>query len=1239
MVKLIAAIVAIIFPLFFLLLMIGLPPVTTQQDATYYVTPNPNASCSGREPCHTFSDYLQGSLNFSSPNVSQVTLVFEIGTHELNGSNEFTIAGIERFTLVGDSGDVRPRIKLAFVYPVTIRICDVPRVDIRDLIFAEGGCGAQTSQMYEYAFYGMLQVDGVDSFEVSNCTFCHNCNTTLSLGAGTQLAVRDSSFTANQRSPLILVGSSVTFLGDVTFTRNEMKFSTQTGGAINAFFDATIIFKENTNFTDNTAFNGGAIYAYNSSLEFLGRTQFLNNTADVQGGAIDLESATATFAGTTSFSNNVASFGGSLFLYDNTSITFTGNTSFVQNNATIRGGAVTALYSNITELSGSLNFEHNSAQVIGGALFLLNSAVDLRSESLFFNNLAGYGGATMLLDSNLKLSGSHNFTANEGIIDGGGLTLIGSSVTCSGSVSFVENRAGNNGGGLHLTSNSVCNFMPDTSVYLSRNYAKQQGGAINIGDISFTYCVVSRSLRGPVTPRRLELLIQVANTVLPRCFFQVPADDLTSGSIRLIFDDNFAESGGTAIYGSQIDNCLLADISQNLTSSNVFDAITEFPNVNNTQAKNYTTRQMTQILSTISSDPYQVCPCSNGFPNCGKDTVDIEIPPGTRLSLSLVATGQRSGTVPTVIRSFFDSGTAYVDELENAQTTDTNCANLHYTVFSRSENFTSETQALNLYAEGPCSSLGRTFRVFINFTDCPIGFDVTNGACNCCERLAAYTNSCNITDEKILRGGESTFWAGLDDQTGELVTYPNCPFGYCTSTAVLFTLKEAHLQCDSNRVGFLCGKCSNNSSLVFGTSRCKKCPSNNTIAHLITFAIAGIVLVAFVFVFRLTVAIGTTNALIFYANIIVQSRTVLFPQNPNPLTVFISWINLDLGIETCFFKGMDEYDRTWLQFAFPVYLWIMVGFIIIASFYIPSFARVFGSNPVAVLATLFLLSYAKILRTIIASVTFAKLEYPDSKTRIVWVYDANLPYFDEKHLALFVVALLVFVFLYVPYTLLLFSYQWIRTQSHRKYLRWINSHAIRSLLDAYQAPFKDKHQYWVGLFLIKRSLLMIVFATNVTGDPNRDLLLIAMCGTIVAVSCWNIGGIYKKWYINLIESYFFAKLVIFATVTYYSKGISTDQEDFIQRQTVISNVLLSLDLAVFLAIVVYHAFLQASQTRTWKRLKERKMSQGNIVLQEPVSAETLSIKSPTVTTSSSSNYVTFSVLREPLVEDEDYDNI
>ena len=922
-VKMVRVIVAILY----LLLLIYLPPETVQQNVTYYVTPNtssPNASCFGRKPCHTLLDYLQGGLDFSSENVTTVTLMFEAGTHELNVSSasaQWNISGLDQLTLAGASNDVKPKIKLSFV---PVQIYDIPIVQIRDLMFAEGGCGVQPNQtLYENPFYGMLEVYRVDSFEISNCLFYQNCYSTLYVREETQLAVRNGMFMANTRSPFFLVNCVANFFDEIIFTENEMiKSSAPTGGAINAFFNATITFNGNTTFMNNIASLGGAIYAYNSSLAFRGLTNFLNNSASTQGGAIHLSNTTVAFVGNTSFSNNVAVFGGSVFTYYSSSV-FTGSTSFIQNFAQYTGGALFALASEITESSGSLMLEDNRALYIGGAMVLSESTIDLLSEGQFFRNSAQYGGSTLLLQSDMRLSGNHTFTANKGSY-GGGLYLFQSSITCSGSVSFIENSASISGGGLYLAGDSVCNFMPNTSLYLSQNYAKQHGGAISLEGLPFAYCTY---VADPVSLSILDLLAE-RTTIFPRCFFQTPAGDPTHDNIHLIFDDNFAEGGGTAIYGSQIDFCTVAGVSQDLNSSYVFDVITEFTaveidHVNNIHLMNHTSRWMTQTLSLISSDPYLVCPCYSGIPDCSIHEVDIELAPGAKLTLSLVAVGERSGTVPAIIRGVFEpeSG-AHLGELENAQTTDTSCKELHYTVFSQPEN-RSETQTLNLFAEGPCSVVGRPFRIVMNFTDCPIGFDIRSGACNCSDRLAAYTRTCNVTDEMILHSRESTFWAGLDDETGELVTYPNCPFGYCMVTAVKFSLSKSHLLCDSNRAGLLCGRCSNDTSLVLGTSKCKKCPSNKTLALLIPFALAGVVLVAFLIAFRLTVAIGTTSALIFYANIIADNRGVLFPQNPNPLTIFISWINLDLGIETCFFKGMDAYDRTWLQFVFPVdYGWV-----------------------------------------------------------------------------------------------------------------------------------------------------------------------------------------------------------------------------------------------------------------------------------------------------------------------------
>ena len=40
-----------------------------------------------------------------------------------------------------------------------------------------------------------------------------------------------------------------------------------------------------------------------------------------------------------------------------------------------------------------------------------------------------------------------------------------------------------------------------------------------------------------------------------------------------------------------------------------------------------------------------------------------------------------------------------------------------------------------------------------------------------------------------------------------------------------------------------------------------------------------------------------------------------------------AWLNLDFGIESCFFVGVDAYWKTWLQFLF--YIWATAGVIIV----------------------------------------------------------------------------------------------------------------------------------------------------------------------------------------------------------------------------------------------------------------------------------------------------------------------
>lgn len=154
----------------------------------------------------------------------------------------------------------------------------------------------------------------------------------------------------------------------------------------------------------------------------------------------------------------------------------------------------------------------------------------------------------------------------------------------------------------------------------------------------------------------------------------------------------------------------------------------------------------------------------------------------------------------------------------------------------------------------------------------------------------------------------------------------------------------------------LCGACIANYSLSLGASKCMKC-SNTYLALIVPFAVAGIALVTFLSFLQLTVATGMINSVILYANIVQVNRNVFFPLDTvNILSVFVAWLNLDLGFDTCFYDGMDAYAQIWLQFAFPVYVWTLISLIIISSRYSITVSKLIGHNPVAVLATLILMS-------------------------------------------------------------------------------------------------------------------------------------------------------------------------------------------------------------------------------------------------------------------------------------------
>ena len=432
-----------------------------------------------------------------------------------------------------------------------------------------------------------------------------------------------------------------------------------------------------------------------------------------------------------------------------------------------------------------------------------------------------------------------------------------------------------------------------------------------------------------------------------------------------------------------------------------------------------------------------------------------------------------------------------------------------------------------------------------------------------------------------------------------LILHQLCPFDYCTSERVDFPLNNTEGQCAHNRSGLLCGACKTNYSLVLGTSYCKQC-TNSHLALLILFALMGVALVLLLFACKLTVATGTLSGLVFYANIVGVNRTIFLPlESTDAISVFIAWLNLDFGIEICFYDGMDAYSQTWLQFVFPVYIWVLVGLMILVSHFSRRFAKLLGNNPVSVLATLILLSYTKILSTLIAAINFTHLEYPTHNST-VWLYNANIDYLSATHIPLFLVAVLIFLFLFLPYTLLLVFGHWLQAISHLKLFSWVNK--LKPFMDSYHAPYKAKHRYWPGLLLVLRFVFFLELAIEFSPQQDRtsiNLLSILVVAGILQLWVWISGGVYRNWCLDALEGSFVLNLTIVAAVTMYTRSLNRSGENRLSHHEV-GYTSVSIALITFIGILVYHIFQQLRHTKLWKKVPKLNLKLNKLNIKQAV---------------------------------------
>ena len=1076
----------------------------------YCITPSQGALCPCQDSCITLSEISTNTTYYLDSNIS---LMFQPGNHNLE--SDLLVSNITVFRLYSDELSTT---SITCTQSTNFHFFEVSAVEIRGLEFI--ACG-------NISVIRAVKFDLWDSILISE----NDSNTALILNETAGTSIVNCSFVAAAMS--VVQQSFVT-------VNNISIFDNRAHPAALTVYDSIMEFIGPTKFMNNQR----ALLAYNATLQFKGNAIFTNCTTtnnDLQvtlpfgegGGAISSYLSHLMFQGSTTFAHNRAEYGGAIFAVESHILFTTYNNDYLaQPNSTVT--RITIVISN------------NTGTKAGGGMYLYYSKLTIREGEyhLTGNNASKKGGGIHVVHSYIKLEPLNVYKEFQST------TLM------------LSNNSAQLGGGVYLEGASkLFLFASISSIHLIGNSA-DYGAAIYVDDnTKYDTC----------------LAIPTSAALGTRCFIEIL--NLTKERTRnIIVYNNTAKDSGDNLFGGLIDRCIPP------SAGNIRNAIsTEDVNGQFTNGLNYLKNISNLIDSdtnSISSHPVRVCFCTQNLPNCSLKSLTKEVQKGQPFNVSISAVDQVRASVKTEIFAYLSSTRGSLRS-GDGQLADA-CTDIPYTVFS-----SDDSEILNLYADGPCRAAEPSrITVTLQFSPChcPVGFQLNtsnNGtSCDCiCDALIypEYISSCNIQPEPFI-GKKFNFWINpeTDSDTNE-TTYtvgPFCPFGRCRGETRINLNTESGItsQCLPGYKGKLCSTCSENYSLSLGGKRCVRCPTIwplSFIAIVIGALLAGLGVVISIMAINFTVAVGTINGFIFYANMIDVFDMFYLPfYKPSYPDILIEWLNLDPGIDVCFYPGYDAYIHMWFRLLFPLYIVSILLGIIFISRHSVRFSHFIGNKkPIAVLATLVLLSYTHFLQTallVLTPSTIITITPIGSHEDSVWFLNGSVGYFEKRHIPLFILGLFILLFAII-YKIIIFSWQWIIRFPKVWILKWTNNQKLNSFIQTYQAPFSDRHRYWTGLLLLVRVLLTGISILTANANPNALLLSIMfILGFILVLRLTYAKNLYKKWPVDLLETVLIVNLFVFTTLVYIYRDINTRR---ILAYTSITFVLLLL-----LIVIAYHMY-------------------------------------------------------------------
>ena len=1136
-------------------------------DNTYYVSSNTTDDCP--QPCHPLSYYITDTATYFTSNA---TFIFMEGEHLLDskGLVQVVINNVDNLTLRGESGHSNTDIIIrcgSNTHGLEFNNGAGSIINIYDIAIT--GCGQQDIMPLTFANIASLYIHHIRLY---NNIILYNSSFDTIAGAlyiysvsdTTHITITNSEFTNN----------TVAWFGLYIYTGTDTH---------------NIITINNSGFISNTVGDGGGLVIHTGTgthnIITITNSAFNNTIVGGDGGGLLIYIGTNTHNSITIANSvvtgNTVGKGGGLVIYTYSStnthnnITII-NSAFTNNRVAIGGGGGMCIYlyyhagthHNIIVIINSV-FTNNRVGV-GGGMYISGGTDNITiTNSVFTNNTVRVGGGLFIFSDLYNIIISTSYFINNTFYELGGGLMVAGSVRCIyNNITIINSTLTNNHGSGILAHYTIVKFTEGHSI-VANNSSPTDGGGIFLGED----CYLTTSNGGHVSfinntayryggaiystdndYRVLQYKGHYQTHVTMQC---------TVYNLSATFINNSAARAGDQLYGGIFTLCktpYTGNVNRYLQylfqCNRVPDTLKRVPSVH--------------PLSPVSSDPIAVCPCVNGTVDCNTTSLDKEVYPGQILNVSLVTVGLCGGVSPGTV--VVVGNNEHINLISSATDyTSTSCTTLNYTV--KLITYISNTAITFNVPDGAIYDI-RPISVNLTILPCPLGLVVnfTLGDCVCNNDITHLSGViCNTSwmPYPIQRSDNNWIYHQYDDC---MIAHIGCPFDYCNTSPVKFNLNESDLQCNYNRSGILCGQCIQGLSLMIGSNRCDNCTDTKlvSVSIVIVAAVAGVVLVILLMLLNLTVSVGSINGLLFYANLVKLNESVFFSSGNIPVvTQFISWFNLDMGFEYCFVDGLDGYVKTWLQFVFPLYVWFLIIVIILGCRYSGRLSRLCGSNAVPVLATLILMSYTKLSRTVTNALMINTLQCGEYKWS-VWNVDGNIDYLGGKHAVLFTVSLL-FLITGLVYTGLVFSSQWLQRYSG-KCCKSTRDPVVRlkPLIDAYTGPFKDKYRFWTGLCLIVRLIHTVVFSftTTLQSKLNNYIVLLNVGAMIVFIAV--SGRVYKDKRLTVLEIFSYVNIICLCIMTVL---FTDDSYSHVVSINVIVSVSVSIEILLFVVIVTVHCYL------------------------------------------------------------------